>query len=492
METIRNITIAAHVDAGKTTLTDAFVAKSGLISADTAGKKCWTDNREDEQARGITIKSTGVSMDINVDGKTYAINLLDSPGHVDFNSETISALRITDGSIIVVDCVEGVCVQTEMVLRQSLAEQVKPILYFNKLDRFIFELQISPEESYQRIKGILENVNSLISTYNSSDNTSLDLSPDLGNVFFGSAKFGWGFGLHTIARIMAKKMNCDEKLMMKKLWGEYYFDPDTKKITTESMKNGNPLERTFCKYVLGPIYTLVNALMNGESATYDRILSGFNIKLSEKERTGTAREFYERVMRKTIPIADALLYGIIYHLPSPKQAQKYRVTTLYDGPLDDECAQAIANCDENGPLTVYITKMIPMDDGSRFYAFGRVFSGTITTGQKVRILGTNYKHGEKSKDLYENKTIQRVCKMIGGNAETCDSRSCGNTVALVGIDNYILKTGTITDNPNSHPIKTIKFAVSPVVRVSVACKNSSDLPKLVEGLKKLSKADPCV
>lgn len=493
MENIRNITIAAHVDAGKTTLTDAFAARSGLISGDDAGKKCFADNRADEQERGITIKSTGISMNMEFDGQTYAINLLDSPGHVDFNSETISALRITDGSVIVVDCIEGVCVQTEMVLRQSLAEQVKPILYFNKLDRYIFELQIAPEEAYQRINGILDHVNSLISTYKSENSQlKLDLSPEMGNVFFGSAKFGWGFGLHTIARIMAKKMNCDEKIMMKKLWGEYYFDPDTKKITTESMKDGKPLERTFCKYVLGPIFALVQSLMKGDSIVYERILAGFDVKLSEKDKKLTpGREFYEKMMRKTIPIADALLYGIVYKLPSPKTAQKYRVTTLYDGPLDDECAMAIANCDPNGPLSIYITKMIPMDDGSRFYAFGRVFSGTVSTGQKVRILGANYKHGEKT-DLYENKAIQRVCKMVGGKAETCDFRQCGNTVALVGIDNYILKTGTITSSMDSYPIKTIKFAVSPVVRVSVSCKNSSDIPKLIEGLKKLSKADPCV
>src|SRR5206468_1537879 len=111
-------------------------------------------------------------------------------------------------------------------------------------------------------------------------------------------------------------------------------------------------------------------------------------------------------------------------------------------PLDDEFATAIKTCDQNGPLMIYISKMIPMDTGGRFYAFGRVFAGTVKTGQKVTILGTNYKYGT-NEDFHENKTIQRVVRMIGGKTESCDFIECGNTVALVGVDEYILKSCTI-------------------------------------------------
>jgi len=489
---IRNLSVVAHIDHGKSTLTDAFVARAGLMSEQNAGQDRWTDGREDEKERGITIKSTGVSMNLAYEGKEYLINLVDSPGHVDFSSEVTAALRITDGAIVVVDAVEGVAVQTETVLRQALAEQVKPILLINKMDRYFFELHLTPEEAYERIVNIIHTVNDIISTYQSENSErKLELSPDLGNVYFGSGLYGWGFGIHTFARMFASKFGTEEKGLMKKLWGEHYFDPEKKKMTTQSMKDGKPLERTFCKFVLGPVFQMINAVVENDVPTYTRLLGTFGVKLAEKDKQKVGKDLYKNIVKKALPIADALLHGIVNHLPSPKQAQAYRYTTLYDGPLDDECATAIKECDPNGPLMIYISKMIPMDNSGKFYAFGRVFSGTVTTSQKVRILDPNYKYGGKE-DVFENKPIQRVAKMLGSKAETCDSVACGNTVALVGIDSYVYKTCTITTSPIAYPIKTMKFTVSPVVRVSVAPKNISDLPKLVEALTKLGKSDPCV
>merc|ERR1719472_331716 len=136
--------------------------------------------------------------------------------------------------------------------------------------------------------------------------------------------------------------------------------------------------------------------------------------------------------------------------------------------------------------------MIPASDKGRFFAFGRVFSGTVATGQKVRIMGPNYVPGEK-KDMY-NKSIQRTVLCMGRRQDPVDSVPCGNTVAMVGLDTVIVKTATITNQSemDAHPLKNMKFSVSPVVRVAVECKVASDLPKLVDGLKRLSKSDPMV
>merc|ERR1712196_600171 len=157
---------------------------------------------------------------------------------------------------------------------------------------------------------------------------------------------------------------------------------------------------------------------------------------------------------------------------------------------DDEAANAIRSCDPNGPLMMFVSKMIPTSDKGRFYAFGRVFAGTVATGQKVRIQGPHYKPG--SKEDLNVKSIQRTVLMMGSRTEQIQDVPCGNTVALVGVDQYILKSGTLTTIEDAHNITAMKYSVSPVVKVAVKPKDGKDLPKLVEGLKKLSKSDPLV
>ncbi|KAK4398726.1 Elongation factor 2 [Sesamum angolense] len=375
---IRNMSVIAHVDHGKSTLTDSLVAAAGIIAQEVAGDVRMTDTRADEAERGITIKSTGISLYYEMtdealksykgerQGNEYLINLIDSPGHVDFSSEVTAALRITDGALVVVDCVEGVCVQTETVLRQALGERIRPVLTVNKMDRCFLELQVDGEEAYQTFQRVIENANVIMATYE--------------DPYWGMSKF----------------------TQRKKL--------------------------------------------------------GVTMKSEEKDLMGKA--LMKRVMQTWLPASSALLEMMIFHLPSPATAQKYRVENLYEGPLDDAYANAIRNCDPDGPLMLYVSKMIPASDKGRFFAFGRVFSGKVSTGLK----------------------------------ETVEDVPCGNTVAMVGLDQFITKNATLTNEKevDAHPIRAMKFSVSPVVRVAVQCKVASDLPKLVEGLKRLAKSDPMV
>merc|ERR1712058_90367 len=141
-------------------------------------------------------------------------------------------------------------------------------------------------------------------------------------------------------------------------------------------------------------------------------------------------------------------------------------------------------------MGMYVSKMVPTSDKGRFYAFGRVFAGKVSTGQKCRIMGPNFVPGQKT-DLYE-KSIQRTILMMGGRVEAIEDVPAGNICGLVGVDQFLVKTGTITTFKEAHNLKVMKFSVSPVVRVAVEPKNAQDLPKLVEGLKRLSKSDPLV
>jgi elongation factor 2 len=421
----------------------------------------------------------------------FLINLIDSPGHVDFSSEVTAALRVTDGALVVVDCIEGVCVQTETVLRQALGERVRPVLMLNKMDRVILELQLEAEECYQSFARTVESANVLISTYRDEAMGDLQVFPYAGTVAMGSGLHGWGFTLGKFAHMYAKKFGVDPMKMIERLWGDSFFNPATKKWVKKAVQeDGTKLPRAFCQFVLDPIFKLFDAIMNEDAEKMEKMFKALEITLTSEDREFTRKNLLKRVMQKWLSAADALLEMIVIHLPSPARAQKYRVENLYEGPLDDECANAIRTCDPAGPLMLYVSKMVPTSDKGRFYAFGRVFSGTVRTGQKVRIMGPNYLPGGKD-DLFL-KTIQRTLLMMGRYVEPIEDCPCGNTIGLVGIDQFLIKSGTISTSEVAHNIKVMKFSVSPVVRVAVEVKNPADLPKLVEGLKRLAKSDPCV
>merc|ERR1712218_568794 len=213
-------------------------------------------------------------------------------------------------------------------------------------------------------------------------------------------------------------------------------------------------------------------------------------KMKHEELQQEGKPLMKAVMRNWLPAGDTMFQMITVHLPSPVTAQKYRADQLYEGPLDDEVCVSMKSCNPEGPLMMYISKMVPTSDKGRFYAFGRVFSGRIATGQKVRIMGPNFVPGKKE-DLYE-KSIQRTILMMGRYIEAIEDVPCGNICGLVGVDQFLVKTGTITTFKEAHNMKVMKFSVSPVVRVAVEPRNAADLPKLVEGLKRLAKSDPMV
>lgn len=575
-QNIRNMCVIAHVDHGKSTLTDALVSRAGLIPESQSGQKRFTDNNEIEIERGITIKSTAVSMFFDMsknervlgdlkqqrDGDGFLVNLIDCPGHVDFSSEVTAALRVSDGALVVVDVVSGCSAQTETVLRQALSERIKPVLIINKLDRAILEQKLEPEKLYQRLRQIIDQVNYLISVYSgieldehgdggeqdvdeasqaegtrggveggsrsrsrsrsrprptteqeetvvtakaSSQQEQQDkssssfkcsiLNPVKGNVAFGCGKEGWAFTLNQFADIYSKKTGVPRTTLVKRLWDENYFNPSTKKWQTSSSCDADDkLQRGFIQYVLDPIYKTLNMCLDSQHDELDKLCTKLDIKLklkAEERESMSGKELMRHFMKKWLPAADAMLELIVGHLPSPVQSQRYRVECLYEGPLDDQTAMGIRECDPNAGLMIYISKMFPDPvDTSKFFAFGRVFSGTAEVGQKVRIMGPGYKVGSDN-ELYFKNLSRCVC-MIGDQPLSFNRVPCGNLMAISGLDKLSFKSGTITTDEKAHTIKAMKFTVSPVVRVAVDPVNPSDLPKFIEGLKRLARYDQLI
>merc|ERR1719453_2108755 len=190
--------------------------------AKAEGRALATGSNSVEEGAEVTLPEAADGP--NIGEHSYLINLIDSPGHVDFSSEVTAALRITDGALVVVDTIEGVCVQTETVLRQAISERVKPVLMVNKVDRALLELQLPAEELYQAFCRSIESVNVIVAMYNDEALGDVQVDPCKGTVAFGSGLHQWAFTLKRFARTYGAKFNVPEDKMMSKLWGDWYFD----------------------------------------------------------------------------------------------------------------------------------------------------------------------------------------------------------------------------------------------------------------------------
>ncbi|XP_006030284.1 elongation factor-like GTPase 1 [Alligator sinensis] len=405
-ENIRNICILAHVDHGKTTLADCLISSNGIISSRLAGKLRYLDSRADEQIRGITMKSSAISLHFEKGDQEYLINLIDSPGHVDFSSEVSTAVRLCDGCIIVVDAVEGVCPQTQAVLRQAWLENIRPVLVINKIDRLIVELKFSPQEAYSHLKNILEQVNAVTGALFTSkvleeraeketetqiisdsvpgdqvydwsagledtDDSHLYFSPDQGNVVFASAIDGWGFGIEPFAKLYSQKIGIKPAVLLKTLWGDYYLNTKAKKIMKGDQSKGKkPL---FVQLVLDNIWSLYEAVMKRDKDKIDKIITSLELKIGAREaRHVDPRVHLNAICSQWLPISEAVLSMVCNKLPSPLDITAERVEKLmcvgartFDSlpPETQDLKNAFMKCssEETAPVIVFVSKMFAVD-----------------------------------------------------------------------------------------------------------------------------------
>jgi len=248
-EVIRNTSIIAHVDHGKTTLSDSLLAAAGIISEQVAGQKLFLDSWELEQKRQMTVFASNISLAHVYKGKEYLINLIDTPGHIDFSGAVTRSLRAVDGALVVVDAVEGPMTQTETVLMQALRERVKPILYINKVDRLIKELKLTPEEVQRKFAKIIVRINTLIEKYTPPEHKKdWQVKVEDGRVAFGSALHKWGLNL---PHMRAKGIT------FKDIVDAYTGEPEevAKKVDALSKKAPlhEPILDMFCEHLPNPL-----------------------------------------------------------------------------------------------------------------------------------------------------------------------------------------------------------------------------------------------
>jgi len=402
VDNIRNICILAHVDHGKTSLADSLVATNGVISSRLAGKLRYMDSRKDEQERGITMKSSAIALFYMEDKQEYLVNLMDSPGHVDFSSEVSTAVRLCDGAILVVDVVEGVQPQTKVVLRQAWDEGIKPVLVLNKLDRLVVEMKQDPLAAYHHMVQVLEQVNALVaemftqevlaksskisqekkdielgvndvfdwsSGLEEADDSHLYFSPEMGNVVFCSAVDGWAFSLNTFAKIYSKKLGFSESVLQRTLWGDFYINMKARKIYSGA--GGKAKKPLFVSLVLDNIWAVYDAVVvRKDKDRLEKIVSSLSLTVPARDlRSTDPKQQLCAVFSSWLPLATAVLSMVASKLPSPSQLGQERAEKLLCSktkrfsslsPATQELKQHFVSCSPSGPTIIFISKMFPV------------------------------------------------------------------------------------------------------------------------------------
>jgi len=408
-EHIRNIATSAHIHHGKTALTDCLLAAAGMMSQKAAGdlnEGMTTWQHADEQERLLTVDAANVSMVHEFDGEEYLINLIDTPGHVDFSGNVTRAMRAIDGTIVLVCAVEGIMPQTETVIKQALKERVKPLLFINKVDRLIKELKLGPEKMQERFIKIYEDFNNLVEKIAEKEyKEKWKSSINEGGVAFGSARDNWAMSIP----------------FMKK-----------KKISFKDILR---------------IY-----------------------EMPEEERKDW--------VWKNAPLHEVLLDMSVKHLPNPIEAQKYRIPKIWHGDHESEFGKGLIECDPKAKPAFVITRIVIDPKSGKEISAGRLFSGKLEVGQEV------YLNLAKRK-----QRIQQIFIYNGIKPEQLDSIECGNVLAISGINAEAGESLTIEPE---HPFEELKHIFEPVITKAIEVTKSSDLPKLVEILRKVGKEDPSI
>ncbi|XP_077475692.1 116 kDa U5 small nuclear ribonucleoprotein component [Stigmatopora argus] len=489
-ELIRNVTLCGHLHHGKTCFVDCLIEQTHpeIRKRDDLDLR-YTDILFTEQERGVGIKSTPVTLVLpDSRGKSYLLNIMDTPGHVNFSDEVTSSIRISDGVVLFIDAAEGVMLNTERLIKHAVQERMAITICINKVDRLIVELKLPPTDAYYKLRHIVDEVNGLLNTYSTDEN--LVVSPLLGNVCFASSQYSICFTLGSFAKIYADTYgDINYMEFSKRLWGDIYFNPKTRKFTKKAPTSNS--QRSFVEFVLEPLYKILSQVVGDVDTSLPRVLDELGVHLSKEELKLNIRPLLRLVCNRFFGEFTGLVDMCVQHIPSPQDGGRNKIEHTYTGGLDSDLGEAMAECDPEGPLMCHTTKMYSTEDGVQFHAFGRVLSGTIQAGQPVKVLGENYTLEDEEDS--QVCTVGRLWISVARYQIEVNRVPAGNWVLIEGCDQPIVKTATITEprgNEEAQIFRPLKFNTASVIKIAVEPVNPSELPKMLDGLRKVNKSYP--
>ncbi|KAJ2514081.1 hypothetical protein H4217_005957 [Coemansia sp. RSA 1939] len=506
----RNLVFAGHLHHGKTTLVDLLVAsthtwpewdKMAPIATPTTkmpkpNDKAfgYTDVHQLERLRGIGLKAMPISMVAqDVKGKSYVLNIMDAPGHANFIDEAIASMRLADGLVLVVDAVEGVMATTERTISAAVREGLAITLVVSKVDRLIMELKLPPADAYYKLKLTIEEVNNAIAACPAAD-PLMRVSPELGNVCFASASFGWCFSLESFACKYVEQwdMPVQPRDLAKRLWGDIYYHPERRTFLRKRAQDVKEAKRSFVHFVLEPLYKIFAHVAGEDEPELRPVLESLGINLRKADYALDVRSLLRKTLCQFFGPPTGFVGMCVGHVKSPLDNAIQKTERLYTGSMDSATALAMRSCDADGPLVISAVKQYPSSDASAFYVLGRIFSGTLNSGQSVRVLGEGFMPGD-DEDM-ALATVSDTWIHCSRYKVPVSGLSAGSWVLMGGVDSSIGKTATIVDTRTPEDdlavVRPLHFPTSSVMKIAVEPVVPIELPKMLSGLRKIGKTYP--
>lgn len=497
---VRNISFLGAMHHGKTLFMDLLVMETHEKEWKINKEYRYTDSRQDEQDRMITVKASSMSLVLqDSKEKSYLFNVMDTPGHANFQDEVVASMALADGIVLFVDVIVGLTVHVDRMMRYALQQKMHMVLAINCIDRLVVELKLPPSDAYHKLRYCIEDINETLERLYDSCGTEVDsrtyFSPLRGNVLFCSSLFRMMFTLDSYAVLYADTHdNCfDPKALAACLWGDVYFNEETKRFQ-KTPPEDQP--RSFVQFVLDPIYKIFAHALGEEKEDLASTLAEIGIYLHKRDYDLDARSLLKRIFNQFFGAGGGIssfVDMIVHHIPSPKENAEIKTERYYSGDQESPIAEDMKKLDHTGYLMVHTVKNYHRPDCKAFDVFGRVMSGTIFRGDRIKIFGEAY-----SLDDDEDMTIREVSNLWiyeGRYRVEVSHVPAGNWVLIGGIEGSIKKTATITTASNEEEVeifRPLQFPTSAVIKVAIEPLQPSELPKMVDGLRKVDKAYPLV